>query len=302
MSAPDIVSDFVRAFVGYGRWVLAEARDVSLHSYVWLLFLVTLVVMTLEYVRPWRAQTRSPRETTRGLAYVLLNFFGFGLLGYAALSDVAAARTASLLYALGLPRSGLIESLALPLAVEVLLYLVVRDFMEYFIHRLLHRVPWLWRFHALHHSATSMHVLTHLRFHPVETVVYRTLEFIPMMMLGFSPRDFFAAHAIALVVGHLNHANLFIPMGPLKYVLNSAAMHRLHHAKVVPEPFAHKARGANFGLTFSVWDYIFGTAWDPDIDRKAVALGFPGVEHYPVGLGPEFAAPFRGAPGEDSAP
>lgn len=297
--ASDLVADFARAFVGYGRWVSSEARDISLHSYVWLLFVATLAVMTIEYARPWRVQTRTPRETTRGLAYALLNFFGFGLLGYAALSDVAAARTASLLHTIGLPRSGLIESLALPIPLEVLLYLVVRDFMEYFIHRLLHRVPWLWRFHALHHSATSLDVLSHLRFHPAETVVYRTIEFVPMMMLGFSPRDFFAAHAIALVVGHLNHANLLIPMGPLKYVLNSAAMHRLHHAKAVPEPFATKARGANFGITFSVWDYLFGTAWDPDIDRTKVALGFPGVERYPVGLGPELAAPFR-APTSDA--
>lgn len=282
------------SFFGYARWLFAQILTLSPRSYFWLLILVSLAVALLEALRPWRrAQRFLRRDFFLDLWYVFFNFFGFGLLGYAAVSDVVAAQATALLGRLGIGPSGLWAAVTLPRSAQLLLYLIVRDFLEYFIHRLLHRVPLLWRFHQVHHSVREMGFAAHLRYHPAETVVYRLLEFIPMTLLGFSVGDFFLVHCFTLTVGHLNHANFRLPLGPFKYVFNSAEMHILHHAKAVPAPY-----GMNFGLTLSIWDWLFGTAWDPApaVDRSNTELGFPGVERYPEGFFRQLGAPFCAAP------
>ena len=71
----------------------------------------------------------------------------------------------------------------------------------------------------------------HLRYHWMENVVYRVLEYIPLAMIGYGITDFFIVHAFAIVIGHFNHSNLRLPLGPLKYVLNNPQMHIWHHAK-----------------------------------------------------------------------
>lgn len=289
-STSTLLTEFVDAFVGYARWLVRDALHPFARSYVWLLVVATIAIFVLERTRPWLAWPRRVEDDRRGVAYALLNFFGFGLLGYAALSDVAARHVSAALVAAGLSQGSL--PFSHPLA-TVAAYLVVRDLIEYFIHRLLHRVPSLWRIHAVHHAPTSMGVLVHLRYHPLETVVYRTLEFVPMWLLGFGAGDFFAAHAFALVVGHLNHANLRLPLGPLRYVLNSSAMHLVHHARELPPGVRAGANGVNFGLTLSLWDFVFGTAFVPDPVEAPIALGFEGVERYPERIADAMLEPFR---------
>lgn len=289
---------FERSFVGYARWVGGEVRHVSLHSYFWLLVGVSATVALLEVVRPWRKdQPFLRRDFFLDLFYVFFNFFGFGLLGYAALSDVSATLASRALASIGLSSLALVDATGWPWLAQLALYFVARDFVEYFIHRLLHRVPFLWRLHEVHHSARVMGFAAHLRYHPFETVVYRTLESVPMALLGFSVTDFFLVHAFALTIGHLNHANVRIPLGPLKYLFNSAEMHLLHHAERIPVP-----TGVNFGLTLSVWDWLFGTAWDPDSERSHVALGFEGVDRFPRTFLGQLVEPFRtrSAPGAPS--
>lgn len=287
--------ELARAFVGYARWVVRDASALTFRSYSLVLVVATAGLMLAERARPWNAWSIPSIERARGVFYAFLNFFGFGLLGYAALSDVTARRASHLLAALGVPHLTLAGPLAHPV-VSAGLYLVVRDLIEYWIHRLLHRSKTLWRVHALHHSATEMHVLVHLRFHPLETVIYRTLEFVPMTLLGFGAGDFFFAHVVALVVGHLNHANVRVPFGPLRYVFSTAPMHLVHHAKHLPEGADGRARGVNFGLTFIVWDYLFGTAHVPAADAPREPLGFERVAAFPRGLPGELASPFTRAP------
>ena len=78
-------------------------------------------------------------------------------------------------------------------------------------------------------------------------------------------------------IGHLNHANFRLPLGPLRYVLNNPQMHIWHHARDLPEGHPH---GINYGLTLSCWDYLFGTAVIPH-DGRDIPLGFPGMEEFP---------------------
>ena len=115
----------------------------------------------------------------------------------------------------------------------------------------------------------------HLRYHWMENVVYRGLEYIPIAMIGFGIDDFFIVHIFALIVGHWNHANLNIDIGPLKYIFNNPRMHIWHHAKHIPSKY-----GVNFGITLSTWDYLFGTAHIP-YDGRDIPLGFEQVEDFP---------------------
>ncbi len=117
----------------------------------------------------------------------------------------------------------------------------------------------------------------HLRFHWMETIVYKSVQYLPLSMIGFGIQDFFVVHIIALLIGHINHANLGWSYGPLKYVLNNPQMHIWHHGKHLP---AKHPYGVNYGLSLSVWDYLFGTAYIPHSGRD-IELGFDGDESYP---------------------
>jgi sterol desaturase/sphingolipid hydroxylase (fatty acid hydroxylase superfamily) len=148
-------------------------------------------------------------------------------------------------------------------------------------------VPWLWEFHKVHHSVEEMGFAAHLRFHWMETIVYKTIQYIPLAMIGFGLTDFFIIHIIAVAIGHLNHSNLHITWGPLKFVLNSPAMHIWHHAKELPSG----KYGVNYGLSLSLWDYLFGTAWIPKNGRD-ITLGFEKIESFPKTFFRQILYPF----------
>ena len=279
------------SLLGYARWVAEDVSSPGWGSYATLLVTASVVAFALERTRPWRTEQALLREDF-GLDafYMAFNFFGFGLLGYVALSDVTSALVMEARRSAGL-EGALLDVSGLPHAAQLVLLFVLRDLVHYGIHRLLHRVPFLWRLHAVHHSVREMGFAAHLRYHPLETVVYRSLEYVPFALIGFGPGDFFLVHAVALLVGHLNHSNVAYALGPLRYVLNSSRMHLWHHAKALPEERREAHGGVNFGLTLSCWDWLFGTAYWPR-DEAELELGVAGDEDYPRGFFGQLAAPF----------
>ena len=108
-------------------------------------------------------------------------------------------------------------------------------------------------------------------------------------MIGFGIDDFFVLHAFTVLIGHLNHANVNITYGPFKYLLNNPGMHIWHHAKKMPETHPY---GINFGISLSIWDYIFRTAHIPH-SGKDIELGFDEVEEYPDGFVGQVIEPFK---------
>ncbi len=267
---------FSDAFIGYARWLAHETTHPHLHNYVYWLLGVSLVVFGLELVRPWREdQGRFRRDFWLDAFYLVFNFFLFSLIGYAALSETVAAAFNDLLAAIGIDNLVAVEIASWPVAAQLAAMFVLRDFIHWNVHRLLHRVPRLWEFHKVHHSVREMGFAAHLRYHWAETIVYRTLEYIPLAMLGFGLDDFFIVHIVALTIGHLNHANFALPIGPLRYLFNSPQMHIWHHARELPRP-----HGVNFGISLSLWDWLFGTAYWPS-DGRDIELGFDDIEEFP---------------------
>ncbi|MEE8526308.1 MAG: sterol desaturase family protein [Thermoanaerobaculia bacterium] len=244
---------------------------------MWLIG-VSAFFFLLEIVQPWRKdQPRFRKDFWLDFFYMFFNFFLFSLIIYNAASDVVVNLFKNLLASVGIRHLIAIEIDSWPAWAQLVALFLVRDFVQWNTHRLLHRVPFLWQFHKVHHSVEQMGFAAHLRYHWMETVVYRTLEYLPLAMIGFGIDDFFVVHIFTLAVGHFNHSNLRVPLGSLKFVLNNPQMHIWHHAKHLP---ADRSYGMNYGLTLSLWDYLFGTACLPE-DGRDIELGFQGDENFP---------------------
>ncbi|MDP2311983.1 MAG: sterol desaturase family protein [Pseudomonadota bacterium] len=161
-----------------------------------------------------------------------------------------------------------------PLWLQAVVATVLLDFAQWTIHNLLHRVPWLWEFHKVHHSVRDgeMDWIVSFRFHWVEVVVYKTLQYLPLALMGFAGEALMFHAVFGTLVGHLNHANLDWGHGWWRYVLNSPRMHLWHHD-------ADAVHARNFGIIFSAWDWLFGTAHLPDHPPRRI--GFVGQEAMP---------------------
>lgn len=163
-----------------------------------------------------------------------------------------------------------------PLWAQVVVALVVIDFIQWLVHNSLHRVPALWELHKAHHSVVDgeMDWIVSFRFSWLEVVVYKSVLYLPLVFFGFRMEALLFHAIFGTLIGHFNHSNLNLGHGPLRYVLNSPRMHIWHH------DYEGDARTTvNFGIIFSLWDWLFGTAKMPD-DPPA-HLGFRGVETFP---------------------
>jgi sterol desaturase/sphingolipid hydroxylase (fatty acid hydroxylase superfamily) len=281
---------FLHGFQGYARYFFHEVLNPHWGNYFYWLIAISLAVYALELLFPWRKdQPRIRDDFWLDAFYMFFNFFLFSLVGYAAVSDVVVQAFNNFLGSVfGVRNLIALNVSAWPYAAQLLTLFLLRDFIQWNIHRLLHRVPRLWEFHKVHHSVRQMGFASHLRYHFMENVVYRFLEYLPLAMIGFGIQDFILVHLFTLTVGHLNHANIYLPLGPLRYVFNSPQMHIWHHARDLPRG----RYGVNYGLTLSIWDYLFRTAWIPR-DGRDVPLGFPGVDRYPGGFWGQLKRPFQ---------
>lgn len=288
------------SFLGYGRYLLNEPFRLAWDNYLYWLIGLSLLVYGLELLFPWRRdQRRLRRDFWLDGFYMFFNFFLFSAIGYYALSQLAAQAFTDFLALFGIRNLVALSVADLPVWQQLLIMFLLRDFIHFNVHRLLHRVPALWEIHKVHHSVREMGFAAHLRFHPLETAVYRTLEYLPLAMIGFGIQEFMIVHLVALTIGHLNHANLALPLGPLKYLFNNAQMHIWHHVAAVPAPYRY---GINFGISLSLWDYLFGTACVPACGRD-IRLGFDDLDSFPTTFARQVTWPWsrevaQGAGGE----
>jgi sterol desaturase/sphingolipid hydroxylase (fatty acid hydroxylase superfamily) len=174
---------------------------------------------------------------------------------------------------------------AKPYWLQFVILLPAFDFLQWSVHNTLHRIPFLWRFHKVHHSVVDMDWIGNWRFHWGEIVVYRAAMYIPTAILGFAPAVLFYYGILNTIVGHYAHANLRLSLGPLKYVLNTPQMHIWHHNHPDSGPI-----DKNFAITLSIWDWLLGTAHMPA--APPAKLGFEGIESYPKNIAGQWLQPF----------
>ncbi len=272
------VQTIIDSYTGYASYLYHEITIPSWHNYFYWLIGVSFFFFTLEWFFSWRKdQPRIRQDFWLDGFYMFFNFFLFSLIGYNAISSVLVQAFNEILASVGITNIVSIRIGSWPVWAQLLTLFVLRDFIHWNVHRLLHRVPFLWEFHKVHHSVIQMGFAAHLRYHWMENIVYRTIEYIPLGMIGFGIQDFFFVHIIALSIGHFNHSNINISLGPLRYLFNNPQMHTWHHAKTWPEQYKY---GVNFGISLSLWDYLFGTV-HMTTDPKDIELGFAGDETFP---------------------
>lgn len=176
---------------------------------------------------------------------------------------------------------------ALPIAAQCILALVVGDLGVYGIHRLQHTVPWLWRFHAVHHSAEELDWLIGFRFHPLDLFLLRVASLGPLLALDAAPS------AVAFFIGvsgwqsWLVHANVRMPYGPLRWIVVSPEFHHWHHST------ERQAFDRNYASLVAWWDVVFKTVYLPR-GRQPHAYGIE--ERVPDGWLGRFVYPFRRTP------
>ncbi|MFV9550023.1 sterol desaturase family protein [Algibacter sp. PT7-4] len=250
-------------------------------NYFYGLIAISLVVWGLEILFPWRKnQSIFRKDFWLDTFYMFFNFFILNLVILIALSNTVTQFFNDILSSIGLSIKSfqLFNVNELPKWFGLFVFFIVSDFVQWNTHRLLHRIPWLWNFHKVHHSVKQMGFAAHLRYHWMEPVVYKSLLYIPLAIIGnYNAKDVAIVYFFTIAIGHLNHANLGWDYGILKYIFNNPKMHIWHHAKTLPN---HVRFGVNYGLTLSIWDYLFKTNYIPR-SGKNIELGFSGDELFP---------------------
>lgn len=247
--------------------------------YAYWLLGISLASVIAERLWPWRSQPILREGFLTDLAYIVFNSHYLGILLALLSQRIFQIYDPTARLSLGLMHST-------PAWLQLLTVLLLFDFLQWSVHNLLHRIPLLWRFHMVHHSVVHMDWLGDWRFHWAEIVIYRTLLYAPTAILGFDLAVLFWYGIINTAIGHYAHANIRLRPGFLKYVINTPQMHIWHHTHPDSGPV-----NRNFGITLSIWDWFFGTAYLPD-NLQPARLGFDGIESYPTQVPAQWAAPF----------
>ncbi len=243
-------------------------------------FLLGAFFWMLESIWPEdAAQSRWRRESRTNLTYWFFDFFVDRKL-----ASLGVFLVVLVLVLLRVPRANTWVAHQ-PLGLQAIEMLLLGDFIGYWVHRAMHQVPVLWRFHAVHHSSAKLDWLAAARVHPLESVITKLAAIIPMFLLGFSSGitalygPFLGFYPIFI------HSNLRWGYGRIGLLISSPSFHRWHHSADAD------ARDRNFSGLFPFFDYLFGTAYFPR-HRHPIRYGIDG-EPVPEGIVRQLAYPFR---------
>ena len=172
-----------------------------------------------------------------------------------------------------------------PLVVQFLEIMFLTDMVQYWFHRFFHRIPWLWKFHAVHHSAQAMDWLAGSRMHIAEVILLRAFTTLPMYVMGFAEPALYAYIFFVYLMSVFIHSNLRIPFGWMQYVIATPRFHHWHHG------LEEEAIDVNFAIHFPVIDMMFGTFHMPG-QRWPEGYGVGG-HPVPKGFVAQLLYPFR---------
>ena len=227
--------------------------------------LMLLLIRSLERWRPVEPQ-QDRREKRVDVLYTLIHRLGLFRLAMFFSLDPLLDMVSGEMRLAGLPTWQL-DSLWPGVSdvpwVSFLLYLLVFDFFNYWLHRAQHQFEWWWALHSLHHSQRSMSMWSDNRNHLLDDVLRDVFFVLLARFIGVEPGQFVAVVAVSQLMENLQHANVRLWFGPvLERVFVSPRFHRLHHSIGIGHESGGKGTlgGHNFAVLFPVWDVLFGTA------------------------------------------
>src|SRR5262249_31517411 len=232
-----------------------------------LLFLLVALEQTLPYRQDW--SIRGDRDIWRDLGHAVL-YTGIG------------STLAQVTFLAGLPsvlsRFGFADGLGLwpersPFLLQVVTVMLVGDLLEYWYHRLVHTLPWLWPLHAVHHTPTRLNVLKGPRHHVAYFLGRGVLVWTPLMVIGVPPRLVVWQFAAEVLVGTWAHANLAFQIPAFVHrILVTPAFHP------IPPSIDADQGTSNYSTVFAIWDLIFGSYTDP----RFLEARETGIDHDPI--------------------
>ncbi len=219
----------------------------ELRPYAALIVLAAL--LTWETVHPFFRALEGKERVRHGFRNILLSVLNtlVTTLVFVSLWWSAAAWSAS-------HQFGLLHWLTLPTWMEWLAAVLLLDVWTYFWHRINHRIPFLWRFHRVHHSDPHMDVTTASRFHAGEIILSSILRVPLIILLGVSVGQLALYEILMFGVVQFHHANISVSAKwdrVLRWFIVTPYMHKVHHSRWQPET------DSNYSSLLSVWDRIF---------------------------------------------
>jgi len=154
-----------------------------------------------------------------------------------------------------------------PLVAQFALGVAAGDFGAYWVHRVCHKLPLLWRLHAMHHSSEQMYVFAAARNHPMNAILMNAAHLIPLTLLGAPVEIIGLTTVFTGLHGMLQHCNVDLKHGWFNHVFATADLHRWHHSADMEES------NRNFGNNLIVWDWVFGTRYLPGGHPEQLGLG-----------------------------
>lgn len=241
----------------------------------------TMIFVLIEKMFPlYKGQQLFRKEWQTDLVHFMVNHFAVGLV--LLVVNLMVQRIFGWLV-----RNDFQSSIqGIPLVPQLLLCVLLADLMQYWTHRAYHEVPWLWKFHAVHHSAKTMDWLAGSRMHILELFVTRIAVLGPLFVFGFSKE---VMDLYIIIVGFqavFNHANVHLPWGPLRHVLVTPDFHHWHHAS------DDEAIDKNYAAHYAFLDRLFGTDIKNPSRQFPVKYGVVGTS-MPDGFVPQQLAPFK---------
>ncbi len=241
--------------------------------------IVGFLFVPLERFFPARPeQTVFRPEWQEDMFYYLISSMFVQVLGFITLAPSNLVNTA-------IPLDDVrIYIVALPFFVQVVIIMAATDFVQYWVHRAFHMIPFLWRFHAIHHSTKKMDWLAGARMHLIEIAILRSLTALPMFTLGFDPAAIQAYLLIVYFYSSFIHANIGWKFGFIERFFVTPRFHHWHHGS------DRAAIDINYASHFPIYDWLFGTHHLPETEWPA-KYGVVG-DSVPKGYWNQFKHPF----------
>lgn len=235
--------------------------------------LLTLVVIAGLFGIFFVVERFVPLRATKSelLARLLVNLCFSALAFGVAVAIVRPAAQATIHWA-GLQPFGLIHIVPLPAAVQFVIAFLLMDLSFYWWHLLNHRVPFLWRFHNVHHIDPDLDVSTGFRFHFGEVAMSAVFRVVQVALIGISAPAFATYEVVFQANTLFHHSNVRLPIRferLLNKVLVTPRMHGIHHSQVEGET------NSNYSVVFPWWDRLHRTL-GLNIPQSAIVIGVPG--------------------------
>jgi len=238
--------------------LLQGGASVTVATYV-VVAALGLAYACAEWLMPYRRQWRQPQGDlsndliSGAVAYGLLPTF---------LKPLYVALLAGAVAWISTQAGGSLWPSDWPLAAQLVLLLLAGDAGRYWGHRLAHEIPFLWRFHAVHHSAKRLWWWNATRQHPVDKAWFTFTELLFPILLGVDGTVVALYFGVTAVCGFAQHCNIDLKLGPLYWIFNVVELHRWHHSKQIAES------DNNYGNNLIVYDRLFGTYYHPERQEK----------------------------------